>query len=772
MRKLFSVLIFFCFATNLFAQYDCNRYPVIPRPFELLPFNGDFKINSQTIIVTDKKVFKKEIEFFRQQVKDNFGIDLQYGPKNRESNVIYISADSADIPNEGYFLFVNRTEISIYGGKAGIFYGLQTLLQLIHEDDSGMHKNGAMLPPVTTVPFCSIIDYPRFTWRGMHLDVARHFFPKENIKEYLRWMAMYKLNTFHWHLTDDQGWRIEIKKYPKLTTVGGWRKGTLIGHFSEEPDRYDTITHGGFYTQDEIREIVRYADSLHITVVPEIEMPGHASALLAAYPEYGCTEGPFHVERTWGVFEDVLCPSEKTFSFLDDVLTEVVALFPGKYIHIGGDECPKKRWKESAFCQDLIKKNNLKDENELQAWFTQRIVKMLQAKGKLAIGWDEILEGGLAEGAAIMSWRGEEGGIAAAKAGHPVVMTPGSHCYFDYYQSKNPGEPLAIGGFLPIEKVYSFNPVPASLSPTEQQYILGAQSNLWTEYIPDWKQVQYMIFPRMLALSEVNWTQTINKDYSHFSKRLMVHFTMLENRHIHYAKSYFDIQWKMTPTNVDAIGLMLWSNDPKTEIRYSFNEPANGNFEKNYEFTYPIVINKPMNVYAASFSNGVQVSQTLKWEFVYNEATGKPVTLRKAPHQSYNNGGAFSLVDGRTGSVPWKGSDWLGFWGDTLDATIEFEKQTLISSFTIHQLADYGSWIHPSGKVQCFVSDDGKTFTPVAVHDGYNDTTSFTNLYRVLDKPVKAKYIKLIVLPYGTIPAGMSGEGYPAWLFVSEIEIH
>lgn len=775
MKKTLAILLFILSASHLFAQYDCKRYPVIPRPYELLPFDGDFHLNAQTVLVTDNKILKKEIEFFRQQVKAQYGIDLKYGPKDRESNVIFISSDSSDIPAEGYFLFINRREISVYGGKAGIFYGLQTLLQLIHEEAPVRNKQGALLPPVSTIPSCSIIDYPRFTWRGMHLDVSRHFFPKENIKEYLRWMAAYKFNTFHWHLTDDQGWRIEIKKYPKLTSVGAWRKGTLTGHYSEEPDRYDTITHGGFYTQNEIREIVRYADSLHITIVPEIEMPGHTSAMLAAYPELGCTEGPFKVERTWGVFDDVLCPTEKTFSFLDDVLTEVAALFPGKYIHIGGDECPKKRWKESAFCQDLIQKNKLKDEHELQSWFTQRIVKMLAKKNKMAIGWDEILEGGLPDGTAVMSWRGEEGGIAAAKAGHYAVMSPGSHCYFDHYQSQNSGEPLAIGGFLPIEKVYSFNPVPAALNAKEQQFILGAQANLWTEYIAGWKQVQYMIFPRMLALAEVNWSLPQNKDYYHFSNRLLTHFTLLDNQHILYSKSYFDIQWKMTPTNVDAIGLMLWSNDSKTAIRYSFSEPVNGNFDMNYEFTYPIVINKPLTVYAASFSNGVQVSQTLKWEFVYNLATGKPVSLAKAPNQSYNTGGPFSLVDGRTGEIPWKGSDWLGWWGDTLDATIDLGKDTIVHRIRVHTLSDHGSWIYEPGSLNGFstyYSSDGKTFHLLGYDGTITPAKDGVYTHNVSASPVRARYIRIVVTPTSIIPSGSPGEGNPGWLFVSEIEVN
>lgn len=776
MRLIVFILLLFFGTGQIRAQYDETRYPVIPRPYELLPFGGEFSIDEHTIIASDDKTLKREAEFFRRQVASQYGLKLSYGPKSRPDNVIYISTDSTGIPPEGYYLFINRNEISLYGGRAGIFYGLQTLLQLLKPQAQLENRDKKIL---LKAPSCSIIDHPRFTWRGMHLDVSRHFFPKENIKEYLCWMAMYKMNTFHWHLTDDQGWRIEIKKYPKLTTVGAWRKGTLTGHYSEEPDQYDTILHGGFYSQNDIREIVRYADSLHITIVPEIEMPGHALAMLAAYPELGCTPGPFDVQKTWGVFDDVLCPKEETFTFLDNVLTEVAALFPGKYIHIGGDECPKKRWEESAFCQELMKKNNLKNPHELQSWFTKRIVDMLQKKGKLAIGWDEILEGGLAEGAAVMSWRGEEGGIAAAKAGHPVVMTPGGYCYFDYYQSANAGEPLAIGGYLPIEKVYSYNPVPAALSPNEKKFILGAQSNLWTEYIPDWKQVQYMIFPRMLALAEVNWTEPHNKDYSHFSKRLLVHFAALDRMKINYAKSYFDIRWKIVPTGVDAIGLQLECNDHDVEIRFSLKEPVNGLFDRKYGFDYPIVINANTEVYAAAFKNGMQVSKTLKWKFDYNLATGKPITLRKAPDAKYNNGGAFTLVDGRAGDIPWRGSDWLGWWGDTLDAVIDLGSTKDIWSIGCTMLVDKGSWIHDLTALRIETSADGKNYSPVNTNgfleSNYLKEAGTNGLHQLqlgLAQAEKARYIRIILYPQSGIPAGEPGAGNPAWLFVSEISVN
>jgi hexosaminidase len=778
-RNTFIFFIFF--SLTLSAQYDAERYPIIPKPYALLPFDGEFSLNAETVLITDNKFYRNEITFFRKQVKQFYGIDLKFASKKVGSNFIYISEDSTDIPNEGYNLFINRNEINIYGGHAGIFYALQSLFQLIHtakqnDKDSNLVKNipapvhspnSTLQTPNFLIPSCSIVDQPRFAWRGMHLDVSRHFFPKEDVKNYLRYMAMYKFNTFHWHLTDDQGWRIEIKKYPKLTSVGAWRTGTLIGHEGETNPRYDSIYYGGFYTQDDIREIVKFADSLHITIVPEIEMPGHSMAMLAAYPELGCTAGPFSVAKTWGVFDDVLCPSEKTFSFLDDVLKEVCALFPGKYIHIGGDECPKARWKASAFCQDLMKTNNLKTEDELQSWFTQRIVKLLQTKGKQAIGWDEILEGGLADGAAVMSWRGEEGGIAAAKAKHNVVMSPGTYCYFDHYQSQSSTEPLAIGGFLPIEKVYSYDPVPSSLSADEKKYIMGVQANVWTEYIPDFKQVQYMIFPRMCAMAEVCWDETINKNFDFFMQRLIFHLHFLDAAKINYAKSVFDIRYSISPNGADGLLLTLSTYKKGAVIKYCHSA-----YER-YTNTYssPIKISSSSTIYAQAFYNDQPISQQIVLPFTVNKATGKPIVLRKPPSPSYNNGGPTTLVDGKYGRIPWVGSEWLGWSGDTLDATIDLMEKTSISEIRISTLFDPSSWIYQPGNFVLYTSDDGKNFSP-AKQLIETDNSGNESRHEFKLENVNARYVRIVVSGMAKIPTGSPGEGNPPWLFVDEIWIN
>ena len=770
MKFRLIILISILFPFIICAQYNAERYPLIPKPSTLLPFAGEFTINAETVIITDNKFYKKEIEHFRQEIFSTYGIHLKYGKGKYSRNFIYVSEDSLDIPNEGYNLYVTKNEINLYGGHAGIFYGLQTLFQLIHPAAINSPNSTLRIPNVS-IPSCSIIDQPRFAWRGMHLDVSRHFFAKDSVKAYLRYMALYKFNTFHWHLTDDQGWRIEIKKYPKLTSVGAWRDGTLVGHEgANDPAIFDTIRHGGFYTQDEIREIVKFADSLHITIVPEIEMPGHALAMLAAYPELGCAGTNFGVAKTWGVFDDVLCPTEETFTFLDNVLKEVCALFPGKYIHIGGDECPKSLWKKSAYCQELMKKNNLKDENELQSWFTKRVVLLLQQKGKQAIGWDEILDGGLADGAAVMSWRGEEGGIAAAKAKHNAVMSPGSHCYFDHYQSQSATEPLAIGGFLPIEKVYSYDPVPASLNADERKYIMGVQANLWTEYIPTFSHVQYMIFPRMAAMAEVAWTEPANKDFDFFMKRLIQHLNLLDEMKVKYARSIFDITAITVPDpNGNGLLLTLSAFSPGSEIHYCTDIPLL-NWQSD-KYSKPIRIKQDETVFAAAFEGTKQISPLYMQTFFVNTATGKNITLRKPPSKSYNTGGAATLVNGITGRTPWIGSEWLGFLGDTLDATIDLGSVQNINEVGISYLEDQGSWIHTPASIRIFYSEDGITFTENnCVMQGTFGTAAVKRI-DFLGCPGKARYVRIEAVAQRTIPAGKPGEGHPAWLFVSEIKV-
>ena len=452
---------------------------------------------------------------------------------NRAAAQIKLLPAAGAASAEGYQLVVDKSGARVEASSgAGLLYGCQTLLQL--------------LPPRATagplsLPYVRISDAPAFAWRGVHLDVCRHFFPVEFVKKYIDFLAAYKFNTFHWHPTDDQGWRIEIKQYPKLTEISSQRKETLVGAqqtFKTPADfKYDGQPYGGFYTQAQIREVVAYAQRRYITVVPEIEMPGHTVAILAAYPELACQPGPYEVWTKWGVTEEIVCPTEPTIKFFENVLTEVVALFPGQYVHIGGDEAPKTRWKTSAAVQEIMQREKFTDVEQVQGWFNRRIEAFLTSKGKKLIGWDEILEGGIAPGATVMSWRGEKGGIEAAQQGHDVVMSPGGWLYLDAGQNPrphSPNEPLMIGGYLPLEKVYGYNPLPAALTPAQQAHVLGPQANLWTEYIATPNKAEYMLFPRLLAVSEVAWTPNAQKSYANFVPRLGAQFARLDAKRINY----------------------------------------------------------------------------------------------------------------------------------------------------------------------------------------------------------------------------------------------
>lgn len=525
MRKLTHMLLA---GTLILACSSCGvettaNYQVIPLPQEVaLSQESPFNLNDGTIIAYPEhnELLKRNAEFLAEYISQSTGHTLQteaLAPGSEApKGAITLGLDPAISNREGYVLTVKADRVTLNGQtENGVFYGIQTLRKSIPAET----KATSIL-----LPAGSIQDEPRFSYRGMHLDVGRHFFPIEFVKKYIDLLALHNMNTFHWHLTEDQGWRIEIKKYPKLTEIGAWRDRTVIGRNTEE---YDNTRYGGFYTQEQAKEIVKYAGERYITVIPEVDLPGHMLAALAAYPEMGCTGGPYEVCPRWGVFEDVLCiGNEKSMQFLEDVMAEIIDIFPSKYIHIGGDEAPRTRWEKCPKCQARIRTEKLKAdknhtaEDRLQSYCMTRIEKLLNSKGRQIIGWDEILEGDVAPNATVMSWRGSAGGIKAAQLGHDVIMTPNDYCYFDYYQSEDTRhEPFAIGGFVPLEKVYSLNPT-ASLTEEQAKHILGTQANLWTEYIPTSEQVEYMVLPRMAALAEVQWTQLEKKDYTNFTTRL------------------------------------------------------------------------------------------------------------------------------------------------------------------------------------------------------------------------------------------------------------
>ena len=527
MLKIFLIFVIAVFfALSVFPQ--TSSLNIIPQPHSVSRIKGEFKLNYKTKIVATDETGRKSAGILNDLLMKNYGFKLEHSEKQPKKDAIVFLPPNSDVglrPEESYNLEITPKGIQIAGRETGQFYALQTLMQILPVNFKGEAK----------IPAVQVSDAPRFSYRGMHLDAGRHFMPVSFVKKYIDLMSQYKFNYFHWHLTEDQGWRIEIKKYPRLTEIGS-RRAETMKEKNFQPYVGDGVPVEGFYTQEQIKDVVAYAKERKITVIPEIELPGHSSAALAAYPELGCKENyQYKVQTTWGIFKEVFCPTEKTFQFLEDVLTETIALFPDSpYIHIGGDEVLKDHWKEAAFVQELKAKENLKDEHEVQSYFIRRMEKFINSKGKKIIGWDEILEGGLAPNATVMSWRGTKGGIEAAKAKHDVIMTPTDFMYFDYGQGDPKYEPINIGSYVTLEKVYSFEPVPKELNDDEKKYILGAQANVWTEYIKTPEKVEYMVFPRMLALSEVVWSKPENKSFADFQSRLSAHFPRLDKQNVNY----------------------------------------------------------------------------------------------------------------------------------------------------------------------------------------------------------------------------------------------
>jgi hexosaminidase len=523
MNKLLIVFIFFC--TFVYEAHAQNTYHIVPKPVKLKPQQGKFVFGKDTRILLpndDPDMLHAAYALQERFLLTNaWYLKVEKPDENltpAPGNDVIFKLNSGIQNREAYRLHILKDRIEVEAASAaGFFYAMQTIRQLLPPE---IERNR---PPnkELSVPCAEIEDTPRYSYRGVLLDVSRHFSAIKDIKRYIDLLAFHKINTFHWHLTDDQGWRIEIKKYPKLTEVGAWRDQTLIGHLDTGDRKYNQTRYGGYYTQEEIKNTVAYAKTKFITIIPEIALPGHAVAALAAYPELSCSGGPFEVAGRWGIYHDVYCTGENTFRFLEDVLGEVIDLFPGKYVHIGGGECPKTRWERCHQCQTKIKELGLKDEHELQSYFISRIEKFVHSKGRAVIGWDELTESKPVAGATVMARRNMENGVAAAKQGRDVIMTPTDFCYFDYYQSKDvKTEPLAVGGYLPLEKVYEFDPAPAGLTVAEAQHILGGQANLWTEYIATSSHVEYMLFPRLAALSEAVWSPKEGKNYGDFKQRL------------------------------------------------------------------------------------------------------------------------------------------------------------------------------------------------------------------------------------------------------------
>lgn len=726
---------------------------IIPAPVNYAPAGGQYLLNTAAVIYSDP-----DTRTIAQLLQEGIKSIRNYTPpirQERSGKGIALRIEASTVTQqEGYRLIISPDSINITGhDAAGVFYGVQTLLQLVQQAGNN------------PLQAATVVDYPRFAYRGMHLDVGRHMFPLTFIRKYIDLLAAYKYNNFHWHLTEDQGWRIEIKKYPRLQSIAAWRKETMIGHKKETPHRFDGKRYGGYYTQEEVKEIVRYAQDRQINVIPEIEMPGHAQAALAAYPNLGCTGGPYAPATFWGVFDDVFCAgNDSTFTFLQNVLDEVLPLFPSKYIHLGGDECPKTRWKACPKCQQRIRHENLGDEHGLQSYFMKRMEKYLHSKGRRLIGWDEILEGGLTPDATVMSWRGTEGGIAAAAQGHDAIMTPEHEVYLDHYQSLYPDEKPGPQGFTPLDEVYRYEPSPASLPPAVACHIIGVQGGLWSEYLPSVAHAEYMLMPRAIALAEVAWSAGNNKNYPDFLNRLRKHLPELKRQNINYATSFDEIRDSITTNSTGMPVLHLYSTLPDAEIRYTVNNEQPS--ASSTVYTAPLEITHTTDIRAHLYVNGTPAERTYTKSFRIHKAVGKPVTLTNSPQGAYNPGAAI-LVNGLCGSHRYNDNQWCGFSGKDMEAVIDLGSVQSVSKLGAHILNYHWQRMWPPVRLTFLVSNKGKTYTKVYStsefpHNGINTVNATI-------PAVKARYIKVIATSKGKVPAGEYGAGSNSWLMVSEI---
>lgn len=782
--KILLVISLIILTLTSFSQ-DKSSIQVIPEPAQLKLKSGQFTFTPQTVVLLgDRNVDMKQVaQFFAEHLKVMGGPELQvgqYNPAEKRVHAVILAHPKERIwfHPEGYSLKITPDQIVVHATTgAGFFYGIQTLLQLLPADYCQTSKDAKS--QTLSVPALEIRDHPRFPYRGMHLDVSRHFFPKEFVKKYIDLIAMYKMNTFHWHLTDDNGWRIEIKKYPKLTQVGAWHVDRESLPWRERPAQRpgEEATYGGFYTQDDIREIVDYASKQYVTIIPEIEMPAHSVEVLAAYPQLSCTGGPFTVPPgSYWPNIDILCAgNDSVFTFLQDVLTEVMALFPSEYIHVGGDEADKTNWKSCQRCQARIQAEGLKDEKELQSYFMKRIEKFIVSKGRKMIGWDEILEGGIAPEATIMSWRGVEGGIAAAKQGHDAIMTPVSHCYFDYYQADPDFEPKAIGGMTTLKKVYAFEPVPEELTEEEAKHILGAQGNVWTEFIATPTHVEYMALPRMIALAEVVWSPKHLRNWNNFRLKLSDQFKRLDCMKVNYSRGSFKVNVStITDPKTGEVRIQLDSEQPDAAIYYTLN--GNDPSTASNRYSEPFVITGNGFIKAGVFTEGKLMERVTEMPFLLHLGTGKPVQYTLPYSYRYPASGDGALTDGLRGSINHRDGMWQGFQGNDLEAVIDLKRELPINTIQTNFLKNQKSWIFLPTIVEYSLSSDGKKFH--SINEVYN--TISPKEEKAIIQPftfqfnsgTTARYVKIKAKNMGKCPGWHEGAGDPCWIFTDEVVIY
>ena len=759
-----------CMLFSCSSEVKEASYQIIPAPQEIVMGQGGaFTLanGAKVIYPEGNEKMQKNAQFLADYVKELTGNTLQVVPGTAGKGIL-LQVTPNEAQPESYQLKVTPEGIVINGGsEAGVFYGIQTLRKSI---PAGKGIS-------VSLPAVEINDAPRFSYRGAMLDVSRHFFTVDEIKSFIDMIALHNINRFHWHLTDDQGWRIEIKCRPLLTEKSSKRKETVIGRNSGE---YDGIPHEGFYTQEQIKEIIAYAADQHITIIPEIDMPGHMQGALHAYPELGCTGGPYEVWTQWGVSDDVLCAgNDATLKFIEDVLGEVVELFPSEYIHVGGDECPKTRWHDCPKCQARIKALGIKGDKKhsaeeyLQSFIINHAEKFLNSKGRQMIGWDETLEGGLAPNATVMSWRGEGGGIEAAKQKHDVIMTPTTYLYFDYYQTKDiENEPLAIGGYLPLQNVYNYEPMTDKLTKEEQKYIIGVQANLWVEYIATLEHIQYMELPRMAALCEIQWSGADKKNYECFLSRLPQLVSLYDVKGYNYATHAFDITGRLVPNTEEEALEVTFKTIDNCPIYFTLNGSEPTAESPQYQGTFKVYKSCVIKAKGIRPTGETRVFQE---EIKLHKASFKPITMLQPINPGYKFEGEGVLLDGLKGNFNYKTGRWIAFYKNDMEAIIDMKEPTEISSVAISALVEKGDWVFGPRKFSVAISEDGKNFKEIAKEEFPEMTLDNANKiydHALTFDPVKTRYIKVFVQPEHKLPSWHGGKGLPAYIFVDEITVN
>ena len=773
MKKIIQILLLFlivvsssCSKSKVFAESDIA---IIPKPVHLKLKKGVFEFNDKTEFVISDASQKEAVSILLNKFKKAAGWTLQVSENAPKNNFVAFIVDES-LNDEAYELIVNSDNITIKAKSySGFLYAMETIRQLLPVD---IESNTVLKNTDWIIPNLTINDEPRFKWRGLHLDVARHFFKKEYIKQTIDMLAMHKMNVFHFHLVDDQGWRIEIRKYPKLTSVGAWRLDQEDAHWDGRrvttPE--DEATYGGFYTQEDIKEIVAYAKTKGVQVVPEIEMPAHVMSAIAAYPELSCTETPIGVPSggVWPITEIYCAGKETTFEFLENVLLEVIELFPSKYIHVGGDEATKTNWAKCPHCQNRMKTEGLKNVEELQSYFIKRMERFISTHDRKLIGWDEILEGGLAPQATVMSWRGVKGGLEATEQGHDVVMTPGSHMYFDHYQGPQNQEPLAWGGHTPLSKVYEFDPIVETMTPEQSKHVLGGQANLWSEQIKTEAHSQYMIFPRLAALSEAVWSPKASRNWDDFSKRIVSLFKRYEYLGINYAKSAYlvtaDVQMDMETKQVS---VELKNEFTNADIRYTLNNEELS--ENAIKYTEPLKIDKTTKLNASLFKDDKPVGVPFNTTIQFHKAVGKKVTFKEIYDDRYQGEGAFGMVNTLRGTKNFTDGHWQAWLSKDMEAVVDLGEDTQIQEVILGTLENQGPGIYFPIAVTVLVSNDCKNFKEVGIEKRpFAKNPSFDlKEFKISFEPQLARYVKVIASNMKKTP-----EGGEVWLFVDEILIN